>query len=154
MDTPRRARKRAVGTHERHLLYLSESQEDQDHDSMVKEVADHLSEIGYSNILAHRVSGYQNPEVICWEGEDHGKIPDVIAISPDSIEFVIEIETPQGLNKKNSLEQLELFNNYASGPMKSCQLVVPDEIEDDAEYLLSFNDLEHVEVVCISRFRE
>lgn len=111
-----------------------------DHDHMVRELIAHLKSNGYTGIEAD-ITGYNQPELIYWESNRKGHIPDVVAQRNGKV-TIFEIETLSDMVTDHSKSQRELFHANAKQHGKSFVLVVQQSAKADAERLLAFEDIQ------------
>ena len=99
------------------------------HDSMVKSVADHVSNDGHTNVKAD-IAGYDRPELIYWESTKKGHIPDVTSAS--DTQYIFEVETDDSINDSHTEDQWKLFSANAQQKSKKLIVVVPKGSEQQA----------------------
>lgn len=74
------------------------------HDRMVQAAAEHFGAIEvYADL-----SGYTRPEVLRWNGQASGHIPDV-----QTSKYIIEVETADSIAGQHAEDQWKLFAAYA-----------------------------------------
>jgi hypothetical protein len=99
------------------------------HDSMVKSVADHVSENGHTNVKAD-IEGYDRPELIYWENTKKGHIPDVTSTS--GTQYIFEVETEDSIDDSHTEDQWKLFSANAQQDSKKFIVVVPKGYDQQA----------------------
>lgn len=82
-----------------------------DHDYMVRELIAYLKSNGYTGIEAD-IMGYNQPDLIYWESNRKGHIPDVVAKKNGQI-MIFEIETVADLASDHAKSQRNLFHANA-----------------------------------------
>lgn len=111
-----------------------------DHDYMVRELIAYLKSNGYTGIEAD-IMGYNQPDLIYWESNRKGHIPDVVAKKNGQI-MIFEIETVADLASDHAKSQRNLFNANAKQHGKSFVLVVQQSAKAEAERLLASEDIQ------------
>ena len=106
-----------------------------DHDYMARQLVAHLKSNGYSGIEAD-IIGYNQPDLIYWESNRKGHIPDVVAKKNGQI-MIFEIETVSDLASYHAKSQRDLFHANAKQHGKSFVLVVQQSAKAEAERLLT-----------------
>jgi len=99
------------------------------HGSMVKSVADHVSNDGHTNVEAD-ITGYDRPELIYWESTKKGHIPDVT--STTDTKYIFEVETDDSIDDSHTEDQWKLFSANAKQRSKKFIAVVPKGSEQQA----------------------
>ena len=101
----------------------------EEHDSMVRAVANHIKENGHSNIKAD-LPGYDQPDLIYWESTKKGRIPDVTSIKNQG--YIFEVETADSIDDSHTEDQWKLFSANAKEHSKKFIVVVPKGSEQQA----------------------
>jgi hypothetical protein len=99
------------------------------HDSMVKSVADHVSNNGHTNVKAD-IKGYDRPDLLYWESTKKGHIPDVT--STEVTKYLFEVETDDSIDDSHTEDQWKLFSANAQQHSKKFIVVVPKGSEQQA----------------------
>lgn len=100
------------------------------YDQIIRSVAGHLQEQGFSTVKAN-TTGYPKPAMIKWDEKDEGVMPDIIAEHNGSI-YVFELATSEHIDVAQVEDRWRLFSVYAKRYHGKFYLVIP---EQKAEYL-------------------
>jgi len=90
---------------------MAKRKSQEEHDRMVKSVANLLTERGYKNICAD-LEGFTQPRRIVWESTGEGYFPDVTG-HRDKLLRIFEVETGDSIDDEHTEDQWKLFSNYA-----------------------------------------
>lgn len=94
------------------------------HDSMVRKVADHLVQNGFSSVKAD-LPNWQQPETIVWTHTQQGHRPDVTGVQNGQT-FIFEIETEDTIKIEHTSDQWKLFSAFTKTHNAHFYVVVPN----------------------------
>lgn len=97
---------------------------------MVKKVADTLIETEYTHVRAD-IPDYKKPSRIDWIDDKKGHVPDVTGFK--NYQIVIEIETDDSIEDKQTENRWVLFSFYCSQKKADFLIVVPRGSKNKAE---------------------
>ncbi len=107
-----------------------------DHNISILEVALRLRFDGYTDIRLDHWDGFERPSTFRLENEDAEFAPDIMAVTPEKIVCIFEVETLESMDEELNLSRWKCLADYAQKNDHKFYLVVPKKQKTNLESML------------------